>query len=82
MNKIRQWYEKISNFLKDVKVEMKKVTWPSRDELVTYTVVVIVVVFILSVYIGVIDKVFGSFLELFLRIWQKDLPQFINREER
>ncbi|MCX7000947.1 MAG: preprotein translocase subunit SecE [Candidatus Sumerlaeota bacterium] len=68
MNKIRQWYEKISNFLKDVKVEMKKVTWPSRDELVTYTVVVIVVVFILSVYIGVIDKVFGSFLELFLRI--------------
>jgi len=68
MNKIRQWYEKISNFLKDVRVEMKKVTWPSRDELVTYTVVVIVVVFILSVYIGVIDKVFGSFLELFLRI--------------
>jgi len=68
MNKIRQWYEKISNFLKDVKVEMKKVTWPSRDALVTYTVVVIVVVFILSVYIGVIDKVFGSFLELFLRI--------------
>ena len=68
MNKIRQWYEQIRNFLKDVKVEMKKVTWPSRDELVTYTVVVIVVVFILSVYIGVVDKVFGSFLELFLRI--------------
>jgi len=68
MNKIRQWYEKIINFLKDVKVEMKKVTWPSRDELITYTVVVIVVIFILSVYIGVIDKVFGSFLELFLRI--------------
>lgn len=68
MNKIRQWYEQIRNFLKDVKVEMKKVSWPSRDELVTYTVVVIVVVFILSVYIGVIDKVFGSFLELFLRI--------------
>jgi preprotein translocase subunit SecE len=68
MNKIRQWYEKIRNFLKDVKVEMKKVTWPSRDELTTYTVVVIVVVFILSVYIGIIDKVFGSFLELFLRI--------------
>ena len=68
MNKIRQWYEQISNFLNDVKVEMKKVSWPSRDELVTYTVVVIIVVFILSVYIGIIDKVFGSFLELFLRI--------------
>jgi len=68
MNKIRQWYEQIRDFLKDVKVEMKKVSWPSRDELVTYTVVVIIVVFILSVYIGVIDKVFGSFLELFLRI--------------
>ena len=68
MNKIRQWYEQIRDFLKDVMVEMKKVSWPSRDELVTYTVVVIIVVFILSVYIGVIDKVFGSFLELFLRI--------------
>jgi len=68
MNKIRQWYEKIISFLKDVRVEMKKVTWPSRDELVSYTVVVIVVVFIISVYIGIIDKVFGSFLRLFLRI--------------
>lgn len=68
MNKLQQWYEKARTFLKEVKVEVKKVTWPSRDELTTYTVVVIIVVFVLSIYIGAADLLFGKFLEMFLRI--------------
>jgi len=68
MNKIQQWYEKARTFFKEVKIEMKKVTWPNRDELTTYTVVVLVVVVILSLYIGIVDRIFGLFLELFLKI--------------
>ncbi len=68
MDKIRKWYEKVRTFLKEVKIEMKKVTWPNRDDLTTYTVVVLIVVLIMAVYIGIVDRVMGLFLRLFLHI--------------
>jgi preprotein translocase subunit SecE len=42
-------------FLSEVKVELKKVTWPSRQDTVSSTGVVLVVVFIISFYLGFID---------------------------
>ncbi len=68
MKKIREWYEKVRTFLKEVKIEVKKVTWPNRDELTNYTMVVIFIVVLISAFIGVIDKIFGLFLEMFFRI--------------
>ena len=68
MNKIRQMFEKVKAFVKEVRIELKKVTWPSRSELTNYTTVVLFVVLIMSVFIGLIDKILGLFLEIFLRI--------------
>jgi preprotein translocase subunit SecE len=45
-------------FLKEVAAELKKVTWPSRKDLVGYTLAVIVFVILLSVVVGVLDLVF------------------------
>jgi preprotein translocase subunit SecE len=42
-------------FLTDVRVELKKVTWPSRQDTISSTGVVLVVVFIISFYLGIID---------------------------
>jgi len=42
-------------FLTDVRVELKKVTWPSRQDTIASTGVVLVVVFIISFYLGIID---------------------------
>jgi len=42
-------------FLTDVRVELKKVTWPSRQDTISSTGVVLVVVFIISFYLGFID---------------------------
>jgi preprotein translocase subunit SecE len=42
-------------FLTDVRVELKKVTWPNRQDTLSSTGVVIVVVFIISFYLGIID---------------------------
>jgi len=67
MKKLHEWYEKIRTFFKEVKIEMKKVTWPNKDELTNYTVVVLFVVVILSAFIGVVDKAFGFLLEIFLK---------------
>ena len=42
-------------FLTDVRVELKKVSWPSRQDTISSTGVVLVVVFIISFYLGMID---------------------------
>ena len=42
-------------FLREVKVELKKVTWPSRKQTIGSTVVVIILVLIVSLFLGVVD---------------------------
>lgn len=48
---------RIHTFLREVRIEMSKVTWPPRKELITATGVVIVAVVIAAVYIGALDFV-------------------------
>ncbi|MGE5362502.1 MAG: preprotein translocase subunit SecE [Bacteroidota bacterium] len=47
--------EKIKNFVNDVAKEMKKVTWPTKDELKESTTIVIVVCVIIAVFTYFID---------------------------
>lgn len=42
-------------FLHDVRVEMKQVTWPSRDDVMSTTTVVIATVFFFGVFLAVVD---------------------------
>jgi preprotein translocase subunit SecE len=51
-------------FLRDVRMEMAKVTWPSRKDLIQSTIVVIVAVVISGVFIGVLDLVFSRLINL------------------
>ena len=53
-------------FIADVVVEMKKVSWPSWNELKGSTTVVIVTVIILSIFIGVVDRILNLGLERLL----------------
>jgi len=46
---------KIRAFLDDVKVEMKKVTWPTMNQTKGSTVVVILTVIAIAIYFGVVD---------------------------
>lgn len=55
--------EKIKEFLLDVRKEMKKVSWPSQQELVDYTIVVVVFTIILSAFIFAVDQVYSTILE-------------------
>lgn len=50
-------------FLREVKVEMSKVTWPSRAELVQSTIVVLIAVVIAGVFIFVFDQLFVYLVE-------------------
>ncbi|HET9887294.1 MAG TPA: preprotein translocase subunit SecE [bacterium] len=57
---------KVKQFAQEVQLEMKKVTWPSRDELRGSTMVVIVMVILVSIFIGVVDRILAFGLERFL----------------
>jgi preprotein translocase subunit SecE len=46
----------LTDYVKDVRVEMSKVSWPTREELRESTLVVIIMVFLMMVFIGVIDR--------------------------
>uniref|UniRef100_A0A7V3ZUT1 Protein translocase subunit SecE n=1 Tax=candidate division WOR-3 bacterium TaxID=2052148 RepID=A0A7V3ZUT1_UNCW3 len=58
---------KIKIFLMDVKNELKKVSWSSRKELFQTTLLVIILSFLLSLFIGFWDFVFSRILGLIIR---------------
>ena len=53
---------KIGNFFSQVKTEMKKVAWPSKNELINSTMVVLVSVLIMALFIGICDLIFSRFV--------------------
>jgi len=60
-------FKKITDFLKEVKIELNKVSWSTRQELIGSTVVVITVTFIMAVFIGLIDILLSHILRLVFR---------------
>ena len=49
-----------AQFLREVRLELKKVQWPTRKELVAYTVVVLVAVTVLTSFVFVLDYLFSK----------------------
>ena len=58
--------EKTKGFAREVSVEVKKVSWPSKKELQESTVLVILTVMIIMLFVGIIDRVFSYVVELLL----------------
>lgn len=54
----------VPTFTRDIIEELKKVTWPSRNQTVRLTVVVIGISLIIGVYIGIIDILLAKGLEI------------------
>ncbi len=55
MNKVKIIAEKVIRFLKEAKIELKKVTWPTPRQTLASTSVVIIVVIIVSMFLGIVD---------------------------
>lgn len=54
-------------FLKEVKEELKKVVWPSNQEVVRLTMVVIIVSLIVGSYLGALDYIFTKVMQVIIR---------------
>lgn len=55
MAAIKDSITELAQYLKDSKGELKKVTWPSRRATLGLTWVVLITVFIISLYLGIVD---------------------------
>ena len=64
--KVKVVIEKITQFIKDAKVELKKVTWPTPKQTLASTAVVIIIVFIVSIYLGIVDFVLAKLVKFVL----------------
>ena len=51
------WIDQTRGFVKDVRVEATKVSWPTRLELRDSTIVVIVTVLVVTVFVGIVDRI-------------------------
>jgi preprotein translocase subunit SecE len=58
----------LTDYIRDVRVEMNKVSWPSRTELRDSTLVVIVMVIIISIFIGIVDRGLSLAFEALIRM--------------
>jgi preprotein translocase subunit SecE len=67
MKKIVELLKKLKTFLSEVKIELKKCTWPTRQELFGSTMVVVISVLIIGVFVGLSDTVLMGLLRAVLR---------------
>ena len=62
-----QWLGQIKEFFREVRIELKKVTWPSRKETIAATVMVIALSVLIAFFLGLLDvglaKAVGTILK-------------------
>jgi preprotein translocase subunit SecE len=55
-------------FLREVRGELRKVAWPTRSEVINYSIIVLFTVVILTTYIALLDLAFG---DVIFRLFQR-----------
>ncbi len=64
--KISQLPLKLITFLKEVRLEMKKVNWPTRKETIRYTLIIVGVCVAVAAFLGSMDYMFTTILNRFV----------------
>jgi preprotein translocase subunit SecE len=67
VERVQDWWGSVLQFIREVRVELKKVTWPSRKEVIGSTAVVIVASFVVAFFLGFIDLILQRLLGAVLR---------------
>jgi preprotein translocase subunit SecE len=66
MQRFKAQPEKLMSFLRDVRSEMRKVISPSREEVQSTTLIVLITVFLFAAYFWLIDNIIGRGIEALL----------------
>ena len=70
MENVRTFVKDTGQFFREVKVELQKVTFPTRQETVSSTAVVLVLTFILGAYLGFSDWALSRIVQTLLQVAQ------------
>ncbi len=65
--KFKDIFINTGSFFREVKVEMKKVSWPTKKETTKNTMAVLGISFIVAVFLGGLDFIFTKVLNIFIR---------------
>jgi len=65
-DKIKKYYADIVEFLKGVKAEVKRITWPSGNELKKGTIAVVVILCLVTAFLWLCEKTFVAILRQFM----------------
>jgi len=57
---------RLINYIKDTREELKHVSWPTRQQSIVFTVVVIVISILVSIFLGFFDYIFSLILQKFI----------------
>ncbi len=68
MSKVAGYINTVTQFLRECKVELQKVTFPSRQETVGSTAVVLVLTVVISLYLGLSDWALSRIVKMLLNI--------------
>jgi len=60
--------ERITNFLKGVRGEVSRVSWPTRNEVISMTGLIVLFVIILTIYIWGVDTILQGILRFFIEL--------------
>jgi len=68
---VKQWVDVTRNYVNDLKLEMKRVTWPNRQQVEGTTAVVIFSVFAFAGYFWVVDGILSAAVKNVLKFFTK-----------
>jgi preprotein translocase subunit SecE len=60
-------FQGMRRFINEVTVELKKVSWPTRNEIIGSTIVVIISVAVMALFIGICDFIFSKAVQFVIR---------------
>ena len=71
LEKIKTWPKAVQTYVTELKLEMRRVTWPSRKQVESTTMVVILTVFAFAAYFQIVDQVLAKSLSRLTQVFAK-----------
>ena len=65
-NRIQRFGQGIQTFIKETIGELRKVSWPTRSEAWNLTIVVLIVLFAMTIFLGTLDMVYSRLFKIIL----------------
>ena len=57
-------FERIANYFRGVRAEVARVSWPTRNEVISLTALILLLIVLVTLYITGVDLILGTLVEL------------------